>query len=229
MRPTRRRRPGLSRARRPLCWLRSTAKCPDQPTALPPARLRARREDPALAPLARHRVWPSGHGRVGPTPPAALPHLLRQGSVKSRENFIAKSRKRTTEESAPRCAVGELRVAGERVGPSTRGSGGAASAGRYRTRRCLALSPSRSRLCSGRPKQMIHRMDSRPGRRALVDGELLTQGKVLEGELAVAADEEWQEPSRWSTRLITGRDCGRRGADRSITWRRTFWRRAARQ
>jgi hypothetical protein len=31
------------------------------------------------------------------------------------------------------------------------------------------------------------------GRRSLVDGELLAQGQVLEGELAVAADEEGQE------------------------------------
>jgi hypothetical protein len=36
-------------------------------------------------------------------------------------------------------------------------------------------------------------MEPRPGRRSLVDGELLAQGEVLEGELAVAADEEGEE------------------------------------
>ena len=35
--------------------------------------------------------------------------------------------------------------------------------------------------------------EPRPGRRSLVDGELLAQGQVLEGELAVAADEEGKE------------------------------------
>jgi hypothetical protein len=32
------------------------------------------------------------------------------------------------------------------------------------------------------------------GRESLVDGKLLTQGQVLEGELAVAADEKGEEP-----------------------------------
>jgi hypothetical protein len=32
------------------------------------------------------------------------------------------------------------------------------------------------------------------GQRSLVDGELLAQGQVLEGELAVAADEKGEEP-----------------------------------
>jgi hypothetical protein len=34
------------------------------------------------------------------------------------------------------------------------------------------------------------------GRRSLVDGELLAQGQVLEGELTAAADEEREEPER---------------------------------
>jgi hypothetical protein len=33
-----------------------------------------------------------------------------------------------------------------------------------------------------------------PGCRSLIDGELLTQGKVLERELAMAAEEEREEP-----------------------------------
>jgi hypothetical protein len=39
-------------------------------------------------------------------------------------------------------------------------------------------------------------VERRPGRRSLVDGELLAQGQVLEGELAVAADEEGEEPEQ---------------------------------
>ena len=46
------------------------------------------------------------------------------------------------------------------------------------------------------PEQAIHRAELRPGRRSLVDGELLAQGQVLEGELAVAADEEGEEPEQ---------------------------------
>jgi hypothetical protein len=37
----------------------------------------------------------------------------------------------------------------------------------------------------------------RPGRRSLVDGELLAQGEVFEGELAVAADEEREEAKQF--------------------------------
>jgi hypothetical protein len=44
--------------------------------------------------------------------------------------------------------------------------------------------PAQNRRCRAEP---------RPGRRSLVDGELLAQGKVLEGELTVAADVERHE------------------------------------
>jgi hypothetical protein len=37
-------------------------------------------------------------------------------------------------------------------------------------------------------QQAVERTGLRPGYRSLVDGELLAQGQVLEGELAVAAD-----------------------------------------
>jgi hypothetical protein len=37
-------------------------------------------------------------------------------------------------------------------------------------------------------------VEPRPGRHALVDGELLAQGQILESQLAVAADEEGEEP-----------------------------------
>ena len=43
--------------------------------------------DASLAPLARHRVWPSRYGRFGPTSPAPLPHVLHGGGVRSPENF----------------------------------------------------------------------------------------------------------------------------------------------
>jgi hypothetical protein len=46
------------------------------------------------------------------------------------------------------------------------------------------------------PEQTIRRVEPRPRRRSLVDGELLVQGQVLEGELALAADEEGDEPEQ---------------------------------
>jgi hypothetical protein len=46
------------------------------------------------------------------------------------------------------------------------------------------------------PEQTIRRAKLWPGRRSLVDGELLAQGHVLEGELAAASDEEREEPEQ---------------------------------
>src|SRR6266566_662505 len=43
------------------------------------------------------------------------------------------------------------------------------------------------------PGKPISRAELRPGRRSLVDGELLVQGEVFEGELAVAAARKGQE------------------------------------
>jgi len=43
------------------------------------------------------------------------------------------------------------------------------------------------------PEEPIFRAEFRPGPRLLVHGELLTQGQVLEGEVAVAAEEEREE------------------------------------
>ena len=78
----------------------------------------------------------------------------------------------------------------------------------------------------GDPEQAIHRVEPRPGRRALVDGELLAQGQVFEGELAVAADEEGEEPEQVEEEGDHEPRLWPDGADRSITWRRaTFWRR----
>ena len=46
------------------------------------------------------------------------------------------------------------------------------------------------------PQQAVQRTELRPGYRSLVDGELLAQGQVLERKLAVAADEEGEEPEQ---------------------------------
>ena len=43
------------------------------------------------------------------------------------------------------------------------------------------------------PQEAIHRAQSGPRHRSFVDGELLAQGEVLQGELAVAAAEEREE------------------------------------
>ena len=44
------------------------------------------------------------------------------------------------------------------------------------------------------PDQTVGRAELGARRESLVDGELLAQGQVLEGELAVAADEKGEEP-----------------------------------
>src|SRR5207249_7066112 len=46
------------------------------------------------------------------------------------------------------------------------------------------------------PQDAIAPSKSRPIRRSLVDGQLLPQGEVLEGELAVAAAQEREEPEQ---------------------------------
>jgi len=46
------------------------------------------------------------------------------------------------------------------------------------------------------PEQAVSRAELRPGRCSLVHGELLAEGQVLEGELAVAAEEEGKEPEQ---------------------------------
>ena len=46
------------------------------------------------------------------------------------------------------------------------------------------------------PEKPVHRTKLGPSRRSLVDGELLAQSQVLEGKLAVAPDEEGEEPNQ---------------------------------
>ena len=62
------------------------------------------------------------------------------------------------------------------------------------------LSPTGPDSGQADPEQTIHRVEPWPGRRSLIDGELLAQGQVLEGEPAVAADEEGEEPEQGSRR-----------------------------
>ena len=59
------------------------------------------------------------------------------------------------------------------------------------TRACLQAGHT---LDSQTHRRRSLRAKSRPIRRSLVDGQLLPQGEVLEGELAVAAAQEREEP-----------------------------------
>ena len=56
------------------------------------------------------------------------------------------------------------------------------------------------------PEQAVRPAESRSRHRALVDGELPAQGRVLEGELAVAADEEGEEPEEVEQESVTSRE-----------------------
>jgi len=46
------------------------------------------------------------------------------------------------------------------------------------------------------PEKAITSAERRPGHRSFVDGELLTQNQILEGQLAVAAKEEGEKPKQ---------------------------------
>jgi hypothetical protein len=59
-------------------------------------------------------------------------------------------------------------------------------------------------------------VELRAWHRSLVDGELLAQGQVLESELAMAAEEEGEEPEQVEYEGDHGRDCGRAGRGRQI-------------
>jgi hypothetical protein len=69
------------------------------------------------------------------------------------------------------------------------------------------------------PEQAVGRAELRAGRRSLIDGELLAQGRILESELAVAADEEGEEPEQAESEGDHGPRLWPDGADRSITCR----------
>ena len=70
------------------------------------------------------------------------------------------------------------------------------------------------------PQQAVDRAQPRPGRHSLVDGELLAQGQVFEGELTMAADEEGEEPKQVEHKGDHEPRLWPDGADRSTTWLR---------
>ena len=77
------------------------------------------------------------------------------------------------------------------------------------------------------PEEAISRAQSGPGRRSLVHGELLAQGEVLEGELAVAAAEEREEAKQVEQEgdHRAGIVSGSEPTDQPLAAGREFWRR----
>ena len=77
------------------------------------------------------------------------------------------------------------------------------------------------------PQETIHRAQSGPRHRSFVHGELLAQGQVLEGELAVAAAEEGEESKQvehegdHQARILSGSEL----IDQPLAHRMEFWRR----
>ena len=77
------------------------------------------------------------------------------------------------------------------------------------------------------PQQAVGRAQPRPGRRSLVDGELLAQGQVLKGELTRAADEEGEEAEQVEeegdhrAEIVSGSE----PIDQPLAHRTEFWRR----
>jgi hypothetical protein len=70
------------------------------------------------------------------------------------------------------------------------------------------------------PQQAIGRAQPRPGRHSLVDGELLAQGQVLEGDLTMVADEKREEPKQVEHEGDHEPRLWPDGTDRSTTWLR---------
>jgi hypothetical protein len=99
-------------------------------------------------------------------------------------------------EALARLAGGARRWAGPRAGPSTHGSGAAAIAGRCRGSQSRGAASTRPDSSQRDPEKAIRCAKLGPGHRSLVDGELVAQGKVLEGELAVTAEEKGEEPKQ---------------------------------
>jgi hypothetical protein len=67
-------------------------------------------------------------------------------------------------------------------------------------------------------EEPISRVELRAWRRQLVDGQPLAQGEVLEGELAVAAGEEGEEPEQVEYEGEHEPGLWPERTDRSITW-----------
>src|SRR5438034_11561468 len=79
------------------------------------------------------------------------------------------------------------------------------------------------------PKEPIAPLELRPVHPPLVDGQLLPQSKVLEGELAVAAEQERDESEQMDqeddhrARIFSGSE----QTDQPLAHRTEFWRRTA--
>jgi hypothetical protein len=87
------------------------------------------------------------------------------------------------------------------------------------------LPPSGPDSGQASPEQAVGRAELRAGRRSLVDGELLAQGQILEGELAVAAEEDGKQAQQVKYESDHDPELWSDPPDRSITCRRTaFWR-----
>jgi hypothetical protein len=77
------------------------------------------------------------------------------------------------------------------------------------------------------PKEPIAPVKLRPVRRPLVDGQLLPQGEVLEGELAVAAEDEGEESEQMEqesdhrAEILSGSAPTDQRLGRRRIWRRT--------
>jgi hypothetical protein len=58
------------------------------------------------------------------------------------------------------------------------------------------LPPARPDSRQTDPEKPVRRTKPRPSCRSLVDGELLAQGQILDGEPAVATEEDWEKPKQ---------------------------------
>ena len=88
-------------------------------------------------------------------------------------------------------------------------------------------SPPRPHPGQADPEEPLAAAQLRPVRRSLVHGELLAQGEVLEGELAVAAAEEREEAKQVEQRGDHGAAIvsGSEPRDQPLVRRTGFWRR----
>jgi hypothetical protein len=90
-----------------------------------------------------------------------------------------------------------------------------------------SLSPAGPDSCQPDPQQAVDRAELRAGQRPLVDGELLAQGQVLEGELAMAAEEEREEPEQVEQKSDHRAEivAGSEPTDQPLAGRTRYWRR----
>jgi hypothetical protein len=89
------------------------------------------------------------------------------------------------------------------------------------------LAPAGPDSCQPDPQQAVDRAELRAGQRPLVDAELLAQGQVLEGELAMAAEEEREEPEQVEQKCEHRAEivAGSEPTDQPLAGRTRYWRR----